>query len=405
MGAHQSYNFSEQFTFSGKAKTLSIVAIVLGIAAIAFGFLTGHAERTFLNLLLMSYYFTCICAAGLFFCAVQFVAQAGWSAGLLRVPQAFARVLPFASLILIIVVSLGLFSHNLYHHWAGEGLTDPTSENYDYLIAGKAAYLNVPFFITRLVIFLGTYSIFAIIITKLSTNEDLAGGLESYKKSIKYSTIFLVIFGFTTPIWAFDTIMSLEAHWFSTMFGWYNFAAMWVSGVAAIVITVILLKRSGYMGWINENHIHDLGKFVFAFSIFWTYVWFSQFLLIYYANIPEETVYFYKRWEPHFLPWFWLNLAINFLSPLLILMSRDAKRKTNVMLGVCILLICGHWLDYYMMIMPGTIGEESGFGVIELGVAIGFIGLFAFSMLTSLSKAPLAPKNHPFMDESLHHQI
>lgn len=149
------------------------------------------------------------------------------------------------------------------------------------------------------------------------------------------------------------------------------------------------------MSWINENHIHDLGKFVFAFSIFWTYVWFSQFLLIYYANIPEETVYFYKRWEPHFLPWFWLNLAINFLSPLLILMSRDAKRKTNVMLGVCILLIGGHWLDYYMMIMPGTIGEESGFGVIELGVAIGFVGLFAFSMLTSLSKAPLAPKKSP----------
>lgn len=239
MGAHQSYNFSEQFTFSGKAKTLSIVAIVLGIAAIAFGFLTGHAERTFLNLLLMSYYFTCVCAAGLFFCAVQFVAQAGWSAGLLRVPQAFAKVLPFASVVLIIVVSLGLFSHNLYHHWAGEGLTDPTSEHYDAIIAGKAAYLNVPFFITRLVLFLGTYSIFAIIITKLSTNEDLAGGLDSYKKSIKYSTIFLVIFGFTTPIWAFDTIMSLEAHWFSTMFGWYNFAAMWVSGVAAIVITVI----------------------------------------------------------------------------------------------------------------------------------------------------------------------
>ncbi|TKC00267.1 quinol:cytochrome C oxidoreductase [Pedobacter cryophilus] len=406
MGAHlQTYNFSEQFDFSGKVKTLSIVAILVGIAAIAYGFISGHAERTFLNLLLMSYYFTCVCAAGLFFLAVQFVAQAGWSAGLLRVPQAFARVLPFASLILIAVVTTGLLTHNLYHHWAEEGLSDPNSPNYDALIAGKSAYLNVPFFITRLVIFLASYSFFAVLITKLSTNEDLIGGLSSYKRSIKNSAIFLVIFGFTTPIWAFDVIMSLEAHWFSTMFGWYNFAAMWVSGMATIAITVILLRKAGYLGWLNESHLHDLGKFVFAFSIFWTYIWFSQFLLIYYANIPEETVYFYKRWEPKFLPYFWLNLVVNFLAPLLILMTRDAKRKANVLLAICIILVCGHWLDYYMMIMPGTLGEESGFGIIEIGTALGFVGLFAFSMLTSLSKVSLAPKNHPFLEESINHHI
>ena len=406
MGSHShSYNFSEQFDFSGKAKTISLIGIALGIGAIAYGLFTGHAERTFLNLLLMSYYFTCVCAAGLFFCAVQFVAQAGWSASLLRVPQAFAKVLPFASIILILVVVTGLLTHNLYHHWADPALIDPKSEEYDALIAGKSAYLNIPFFISRLVIFLGSYSIFAVLITKLSTNEDLVGGLDSYKKSIKYSAIFLVIFGFTTPIWAFDVIMSLEAHWFSTMFGWYNFAAMWVSGMATIAITVILLRKAGYMSWLNDSHVHDLGKFVFAFSIFWTYIWFSQFLLIYYANIPEETVYFFKRWEPQFLPLFWFNLAINFLSPLLILMSRDAKRKTNTLLAVCILLVCGHWLDYYMMIMPGTIAEEAGFGFIELGVALGFAGLFVFSMLTSLSKTSLAPKNHPFLEESLNHSI
>jgi hypothetical protein len=406
MGAHHhSYNFSEQFNVSGKAKIISIVGILIGIIAIAYGFFTGHAERTFLNLLLMSYYFTSVCAAGLFFCAIQFVAQAGWSASLLRVPQAFARVLPVASIILIIVIAGGLFSHNLYHHWAEEGLSDPNSANYDVLIANKSAYLNIPFFLIRLVAFLIAYSIFAMVITKFSTNEDLDGGLESYKKSIKYSAIFLVIFGFTAPIWAFDAIMSLEAHWFSTMFGWYNFAAMWVSGLAAITATVIFLKKAGYMSWINENHLHDLGKFVFAFSIFWTYIWFSQFILIYYANIPEETVYFFKRWEGQYLPLFWLNLAINFLAPILILMSRDAKRKTNILLTVCIILLCGHWLDYYMMIMPGTIGTEAGFGIIEIGTALGFVGLFAFTVMIALSKVSLAPKNHPFLEESLNHQI
>ncbi len=408
MGAHNhshTYNFSEQFAFGGKLKTFSLIAIVIGIAAIAYGFLTGHAERTFLNLLLMSYYFTCVCAAGLFFMSIQFVAQAGWSAGLLRIPQAFARILPYASIILVIIVAAGLFSHNLYHHWAGEGLSDPKSEHYDPIIAGKSAYLNVPFFLTRLVIFLASYSIFAVLMTKLSVNEDLNGGLTSHSKSIKYAAIFLVIFGFTAPIWSFDTIMSLEAHWFSTMFGWYNFAAMWIVGLAAMTLTIISLKKAGYLPWINENHLHDMGKFVFAFSIFWTYIWFSQFLLIYYANIPEETVYFYKRWEGNYWNLFLLNLVINFLSPVLILMTRDNKRKLNVMMFVCILILCGHWLDYYMMIMPGTLEAEAGFNFIELGVAIGFVGLFIFLMLTSLSKYAIAPKNHPFLDESVHHQI
>jgi hypothetical protein len=406
MGAHNhTYNFSEQFTFGGKAKTYSLIAILVGIAAIAYGFLTGQAERTFLNLLLMSYYFTCVCAAGLFFMAIQYVAQAGWSTGLLRIPQAFARILPVASIILIIIVAGGLFSHNLYHHWHAEGLTDPKSANYDVVIANKAVYLNVPFFLGRLCIFLLTYSIFAILMTKLSINEDLHGGLNSYKKSIKYSAIFLVIFGFTAPVWAFDTIMSLEAHWFSTMFGWYNFAAMWIVGLATIALTIILLKKSGYLPWLNENHMHDLGKFVFAFSIFWTYIWFAQFLLIYYANIPEETVYFFKRWEGNYWYLFNLNLIINFLAPVLILMTRDSKRQMNTMMFVCILILCGHWLDYYIMIMPGTLASEAGFNFIEIGVAVGFVGLFAYLMLSSLSKYALVPKNHPFLDESLHHQI
>ncbi len=411
MGTHNqhTHNFTQQYEFSGKAKTWSLIAIVIGIVAIAYGFLLdpaeNHVERTFANLLLMSYYFTCVCAAGAFFLALQYVSQAGWSAGLLRIPQAFAKVLPIAAVILIIICLSGLLTHNLYHHWNGEGLTVKGSPEYDPAIANKAAFLNVPFFTIRQVVFLGIYSIFAIALARFSNNEDLEGGLKNYKKSFKISAIFLVIFGFTTPIWAFDTIMSLEAHWFSTMFGWYNFAAMWVSGLCVITVTAILLKKAGYMNWLNDSHFHDLGKLVFAFSIFWTYVWFAQFLLIWYANMPEETVYFYKRWEPEYKLWFWVNIVINFVAPVLILMTRDAKRRTNTLLGVCILLLMGHWLDYYLMIMPGTVEEHPGFGVIEIGTALGFAGLFSFLMLGQLSRKPLVPKNHPFLEESLHHSI
>ena len=406
MGTHN-INFSEQFEFTGKVKTLSIVGIILGAIAIGYGF-TGDKvmhERTFANLLLMGYYFACVCMSGMFFLAVQFVAQAGWSASILRVPQALAKTLPIASIILIVIISAGLYTHNLYHHWHADGLTDPNSPNYDSMIAGKAVFLNVPFFLGRMVVFLGVYSAFAISFTKLSYNEDLAGGLASYRKSFKNACIFLVIYGFTTPIFAFDTIMSLEAHWFSTMFGWYNFAAMWVSSLATIAIIIILLRRAGYMQWVNNSHLHNLGQFIFGFSIFWTYVWFAQFLLIYYANMPEETVYFYKRFE-YYKFWFFLNLVMNFLAPVLLLMDRDNKRTDAKLLFVSIVVLLGHWVDYYQMIMPGAVEDgHNGFGIVEIGTALGFVGLFTFTVLSNLSKKPLIAKNHPLLQESLHHQL
>lgn len=410
MGTHH-YNLSEQFEFTGKVKGLSIAGIIIGALAIAYGFLSKEEtmhERTFANLLLMAYYFACVCMSGAFFLAVQYVAQAGWSASILRVPQAMAKTLPIAVIILLTVIGLGLYTHNLYHHWNAPGLTDPNSANYDKLIDGKSAFLNVPFFMGRQVVFLGLYSIFAMLLAKWSNNEDLEGGLASYRKSFKYSCVFLVIYGFTTPIFAFDTIMSLEAHWFSTMFGWYNFAAMWVSSLATIAVIIILLRKAGYMSWVNNSHLHNLGQFIFGFSIFWTYVWFAQFLLIYYANMSEETVYFYKRFNGYEF-WFYLNLVLNFLTPLLLLMDRDNKRSENILLAVSIVVLCGHWVDYYQMIMPGIFEfgtkSGSGFGIVEIGTALGFVGLFTFTVLSALSKKPLIAKNHPFLQESLNHHL
>ncbi|MGN8071519.1 quinol:cytochrome C oxidoreductase [Mucilaginibacter sp. SG564] len=422
MNTHNSLD--EQFVFTGKAKTWSLVGIVVGLITIAGGFLFGYGERTFANLLLCGYYFACVCTAGVFFCALQYVAQAGWSASLLRVPQAFAKVLPIAAAILFIIIFAGL---NLTHHtevgegkeavapylyklWHLNGVTVKGSENYDPVLAGKAGFLNMPFFLFRIFLFLGAYATFGYLLTKYSNTEDELGGLFYYKKSFTISAAFLVIFGFTQPVFSFDVVMSLEAHWFSTMFGWYNFAAMWVSTLSIITLTIILLRKSGYMQWITQDHLHNLGQLMFGFSIFWTYVWFAQFLLIYYANIPEESVYFLRRWEPEFKPWFWLTIILNFMAPLLIIMSRDSKRATSVLKATCIILIVGHWLDYFIMIMPGTIGAHgewwSQITPIEIGVALGFAGLFSYLMLNALSKfKSLIPKKHPFLQESLHHHI
>jgi len=417
MKTHNS--FDERFVFEGKAKTWSLIAIVIGIVSIIAGFLL-NADRTFSNLLLMGYYFTCVCAAGGVFCAIQYVAQAGWSASMLRIPQAFARILPIAGLILVIIIAAGIhFTHNvvqdgqtvakpyLYAQWATPGLTDPKSPLYDTVVSGKSSFLNLPFFFIRIVGFLGAYSLLAWLLVKYSNNEDEIGGMSNYTKSFKVGCIFLLVFGITYPLFGFDAIMSLEARWYSTMFGWYNLAALWVSGLAVITLVMILLREKGYFSWLNEDHMHNMGLYMFAFSIFWTYVWFAQFLLTYYANIPEEAIYFYKRWEPEFKPWFWLNIVINFAAPFLIIMSRDAKRKVRILKVVCIIIILGHWLDYYVMIMPETVGAQGrGFNFEEVGIFIGFAGLFAFLMLNALSKfKSLIPKNHPFLQESLHHHI
>ncbi|MGZ3764038.1 MAG: quinol:cytochrome C oxidoreductase [Mucilaginibacter sp.] len=422
MKTHNS--FDEQYQFTGKVKTWSLIAIVIGVITILAGVLTNHTEQTFDNLLLMGYYFTCVCAAGVMFCAIQYAAQAGWSASILRVPQAFGKVLPIAALILVAIIVSGLFiTHNvtdeagkshvtpyLYARWATHDLHVKDSGIYDHVIAGKEGYLNVGYFLTRIITMLACYSLFGWLLFKYSNNEDTLGGMSNYKKSFLVSCVFLVIFGFTIPVFAFDTIMSLEARWFSTMFGWYNLAGLWVSGLAIMTLIIIYLRKAGYMSWVTTDHLHNMGLFMFAFSVFWTYLWFAQFLLTYYANIPEESAYFFRRWEPQFKPWFWLNIVVNFAAPLLILMQRDSKRYVSVLKTMAIILVIGHWLDYWQMIMPGTIGPKESwyteFSLIEPGIFIGFAGLFTFLLLNALSKfKSLIPKKHPLLDESLHHHI
>jgi hypothetical protein len=422
MKTHNS--FDEQYQFTGKVKTWSLIAIVIGVITVIAGFLTGHEQRTFSNLLLMGYYFTCVCTAGVMFCAIQYAAQAGWSASILRVPQAFGKVLPVAALILIIIVVAGLnITHTvvdggtshvepyLYARWATHDLHVKGSSIYDAVIVGKEGFLNQPFFLGRIIVFLAGYSLFGWLLYKYSSNEDEVGGMKFYNKSFLVSCVFLVIFGFTVPVFAFDTVMSLEARWFSTMFGWYNLAGLWVSGLSVMTLVIIYLRKAGYLSWVTENHLHNMGLFMFAFSVFWTYLWFAQFLLTYYANIPEESAYFYRRWEPDFMVWFWLNIVINFGAPLLVLMSRDSKRYVGTLKVMCIILIGGHWLDYFQMIAPNTIAPHEHWywkviSWIEPGVFIGFAGLFTFMVLTALSKfKSLIPKKHPFLEESLHHHI
>jgi hypothetical protein len=195
--------------------------------------------------------------------------------------------------------------------------------------------------------------------------------------------------------------MSVDPHWFSTLFGWYVFASFFVSGITTIALFTLYLKSKGLLEEVNNSHIHDLAKFMFGISIFWTYLWFSQFMLIWYADIPEEVTYYAMRFESYKVPFLGM-LALNFLFPLLVIMRSDYKRIPWFVQIVGIIILTGHYLDFYIMIMPGTVGAHWSIGIPEIGGILFFVGLFLFVVATALAKNPLTPKGSPLLGESKH---
>ena len=404
---------NDQFVFTAKLKQISIGLMGLGLVGLLLGFLMtgGHHEaeeghhavgplaRIWSLLLLNNVYFTGIALAAVFFVAVSSVTEAGWSVVIKRVPEAIMSVLPYLFIPMLLTIWLG--GHDLYH-WMHEGLTDPESANYDKIIAGKSGYLNFGFFLLRTVLYFALWTVMARLIRRNSLQEDAEGGLIYFKRNGIYSPIFIVIFAITSCTAAWDWMMSVDPHWYSTIYGWYFFAGTFTTAVAAVTLIVVLLKKYGYLPQVTEEHLHDLGKLIFAFSFLWGYMWFCQFMLIWYANIPEETVYFNERFEHHKVIFF-VNLVVNFAFPFLVLMTRDSKRKMNVLILVCSVVLIGHWLDFFLMIMTGTLKGAATIGLTEIFVSLGYVGGFIFVTLTALSKASLTPKNHPFLEESLHH--
>ncbi len=257
-------------------------------------------KRIFASLWMNNVFFTGIGIIGLFFIAIQYAAQAGWSTPIRRIPLAIGQWIPYAGVLML--VSWFIVKHDVFH-WTHADLYRPVAEGGDKIIQGKSGLWYWPmasgtfpvFYIARMVIFFGLWYMFFVWIRKEILTQDEDGSTEHWYNARKFSAIFLVIFAVSSSMAAWDWVMSIDPHWYSTMNGWYVFASWWVTGLAAITLIVINLKDAGYLKMVNSNHLHDLGKFCFAFSIFWTYIWFSQFLLIYYANIPEETIYFVER--------------------------------------------------------------------------------------------------------------
>ena len=401
------------FTITKNAKNLSMALMAVGLIALIFGFYTD-AHAAWPSLLFNTYFYLGISVFSVFFIAMQYVSEAAWSIVLKRVPEAIISFLPVTSIIMLIILITAAmhFGGNHIYHWMEEGIMTKGSDNYDKIIAEKEAFLNITFFLARSVVYLLGWIYFGRKLKQLSLEEDKHGGLSYYKSGIKTSAWFMVFFAVTSAIASWDWIMSIDAHWFSTLFGWYVFAEWAAIGFATILLITLYLKRLGHLENVNESHIHDLGKWVFAFSLVWTYMWFSQFMLIWYANIPEEVTYFNARLQDYGLDidgniipnnykfLFWFSMIINFIFPIILLMSRDAKRHNGRLILVCIIVLIGHWINSYLLVAPGTLGSHGHIGFTEIGMGLGYFGLFLYVVFNSLTKDPLEVKNHPFLEES-----
>lgn len=388
------------FTIDKKAKNFSMVLMAIGLIALIYGFSTD-AHRAWPSLLFNNYFFIGIAVFGVFFVAKQYVSEAGWSIVLKRVPEAVMSALPVMSLIMLFIMFASIMHWNHIYHWLHEGIMDPANDHYDKIIAGKEAYLNGSFFIIRTIIYLLGWNYFAKKLRALSVLEDKVEGTSIHFKSVSTSAWFMVFFAVTSAMASWDWIMSIDPHWFSTIFGWYVFAEWGAIGFTTILLFTLYLKRQGYLEDVNENHIHDLGKWIFAMSLVWTYMWFSQFMLIWYANIPEEVTYFMARLEvENYKFLFWFSMIINFIAPIILLMSRDAKRNNGRLIFVGCVILVGHWINSYLLVTPGTLGKLGHIGFVEIGMGLGFTGLFIYLVLNSLTKQPLETQNHPFLDES-----
>ncbi len=422
-----------QFTFEGRQKTVLGSLMLLGIICMVITFFNDdpYHTRFWTNFLHNTVFFTGIAFISLFTLAAFTTAYAGWHTVMKRVWEAYSLFLVVGFVFLLVLVAgVWMHWHHLYH-WAVDGLTDPANPGYDAILAGKSGFLNKGWYTFGTIIIVGIWIMFAMRLRSLSVQEDSQGGGDySIHRKIKVtSAIFLPIAAFTSCAMIWQWIMSIDAHWYSTMFAWYTTASWMVSALAITILMLIYLKSKGYYQNVTPEHFHDIGKYLFGFSVFWTYLWFSQYMLIWYANNGEETGYFLHRVNHYPVIWY-ANLALNFVLPFLILMRNDTKRKFGTLGFVSVIVLIGHWVDFFMMIKPGALitakeaalhaaGGHGGHGdltfdfmmgftipgFLEIGTFLGFGALFVYVAFSQLAKAKLEPEHDPYLGESLHHHV
>ena len=369
-------------------------AVALGVVALAA--LAGDRPRLWADLLVDGFFVLSLALAGGLFLAVQYLTRAGWWVVIRRLPEAMMAPLPVAGA-LTLAVCLGL---PVLYPWAR-----PVAVAHDPLLAARGRYLAPGPFAARMTVIVALWALFTFLLRRASLAQDRTPNFAHHRRLVRLSAGFVLVFAVTFSLASFEWLMSLDPHWYSTIFAVYGFAGLLLAGQAAITLAAVLLARRGPLAQaLNPSHLHDLGKLLFAFSIFWAYIWVSQFLLIWYGNIPEEAEFYVVRLSGGFRLPFFLVLAMEWIVPFLVLLPRAAKRSPRVLLGVSALILLGHWLDLYLQVAPPVLAQPR-LGASEVLLGAGYAALFLLAAGRALGRAPLLAPHDPLLEESLrHHQ-
>ena len=358
---------SKKFEFENKLKTSFIIMMAVGVLGMIWAYFWNHGfnsnARFWSNILLNTYYFAGIAVTGIFFITAHHLGYSGWQTVLKKIPMAMSKFLYIVFPIMVVITIATLFVgedsafySNIYTHWASEhGMAD-------LIVQEKAPFLSPSWYAVIVLGFFGLWALFArLMYTKFMSIKNL----KEYGNTKALAAAFLVIFGVSSSVLSWIVIMSIDPHWYSTLFGWYNLMGYFAAGMSMMVLIIIFLKSKGHLPHVYEDHIHDIAKYIFGFSVFWTYLWFSQFMLIWFANIPEATIWYNKRWDlPLFKFIFFFGVLINFVIPLLMMLARNSKRNFKIVSFCAVLIIVGHYLDFYQMIMlePMNVPHQSAHG-------------------------------------------
>ncbi len=368
---------------------------LLGAVLTAIGWLSAPS-RLCPNLLLASFALLGLGLGALLFLGFGAVTRAGWHVALRRIPEALAGTLPASALMMLIALA-GL--PWLYEWSHGDAVAK------DPLLQAKSGWLDAGFFLARAVFFLALWLLLAALFRRLSRRQDETGNAAVTGRTVALAAVTLLLFAYTFSAAAFDWLMSLEPHWYSTVFAAYHFSGLFVAALAVLLLLSILLRRRGALqGILRDDHLHDLAKMTLGFSTFWAYLWYCQHMLIWYSHIPEETVYYAARMEGAWGPLFVLTPVVNWLIPFLALLPRPAKRSERVLVPVALLLLLGRWLDLYVGILPPFLPAGPALGLWEIAPLLLAVPLGLLAFDRCFRAAPPVPAGDPYLVESLHHR-
>lgn len=385
-----------KFEAPAKLKTLSFALVAIGLLTFVVG-LMKNQDRLWASYLVSFFYFSALALSGLFWISINNVSKAGWSVTIRRYAEATTSFIP----VILIGGLVLLMGFKTLYPWAS-----PEVLASNPVVAAKTGYLNSGFFVVRLFIFAIGFMVFRHIIVGNSLKQDANGDHSYTLKNVSPAVGFIVFFALAFTLFSMDLLMSLLPTWYSTIFGIYTFSGMFQAGMAFLAIVLILMRRHGFVkGYVTHEHQHDVVKYLKGFSIFWAYIAFSQFVLIWYANIPEETEYYIMRAQGGWMSISFALLIFRFIVPFLALLPRGAKRNDNHVLLVASLILVMQYVDIYWMVYPNFFGGQVTFGFWEIGIFAGFAGAFLLTIMSFWSKHSLVPLKDPRIHEALNHHV